>query len=60
MTKRRKMYVVKTTYKAIKTYELLAHDAEEAKQLIRDSHRVGLTTIDETFNVDHAYRKERQ
>lgn len=56
---RRKTYVVFTRYEAVKTYEILAFDAIEAKKLIKDGYRAGLTNIEETFKVEGAYRKEK-
>ncbi len=58
--KRRKTYIVATTYTSIKTYEILATNAEEAKQLVRDGYRKQLLDITETFNVESAYRKEKK
>lgn len=55
---RRKRYIVQTTYKSIKSYEILAESAEKAKQLIREGYRAGCIDIIETFNVDSAFRKE--
>lgn len=57
---RRKTYIVASSYTAVRTYEVLANSAEEAKQLVRDGHRAGNIDIKETFNIIYAHRKEKQ
>lgn len=56
---RRKRYIVKTKYVTIKTYELLAENVEHAKELISNGYRAGLTGIEETFDIEQVYRKEK-
>lgn len=56
--KRRKRYIVVTHYTSTKRYEVLAADADEAKQLVRNGYTGSTLDIEETFDVPYAYRKE--
>lgn len=56
---RRKRYIVTTKYVSIKQYEVLAINADVAKELVKIGHRAGLINVEETFNVENAFRKEK-
>lgn len=55
---KRELYIVQTTYKIIRKYEILADDAEQAKKFVRCDARADCIDIVETFNVDSAFLKE--
>jgi predicted CoA-binding protein len=56
---RRKRYIVTTKYVSVKQYEVLAINADVAKELVKIGHRAGLINVEETFNVENAFRKEK-